>query len=105
MIVTRSLSSGGLGPRTRDSVSIHTERVRKISVRFDLNDIVARVLQIELGLFLLAIYRSAFVDINIRKGRAQEQGHYPSVAQNPLNHSFPFFVVNGVSPRHVYPDA
>ncbi len=50
--VRRSVSSWMLGPRTRDLLPTNTERVSKISVRLDLNDIVARVLQIELGLLL-----------------------------------------------------
>src|SRR5205823_12385720 len=50
--VRRSVSSWMLGPRTRDLLPTNTDRVSKIPVRLDLNDIVARVLQIELGLLL-----------------------------------------------------
>jgi hypothetical protein len=66
-------SSGRLGPRTRDPVSIDTERVRKISVCLDFNDIVARVLQIELALLLR---RTGREDLRLRQKRNPQKPEF-----------------------------
>ncbi len=70
-----------LGPRTRDLLPTNTDRVSKIPVRLDLNDIVARVLQIELGLLLR---RTAEQDRGLRHKR-DSQGPNARYLMLPLH--------------------